>query len=871
MNSSSNDFVEFMKDFKVLKGDEFTHTSLGYPAGSYYIPYEDTQRFFRLYCRELKKGSDLHVSEKHKNVGPILIDLDFRYDKSSLEVRRIYTKKHLKDFLTVYMRHLQEYVYLEEKPRIFILEKPFPKFDEQKSVIKDGIHIMISNIITTPTVQYKIREHVLPHVNEIFEDCKFINKPEDIFDENVIEKNNWLLYGSCKPSSTPYMVTEFLRYTEEDGFSSVEDIPCNTELAVELSIRNKTSKTPIRTEKAEEIRNLEKFVVEDERQRIALKYALQSRKNNTKPQSDDIELVRLLISILSASRADVYDDWIRVGWCLRNIDFGLLEEWVNFSEQSTKYRPGECENMWDRMKEGGLGIKTLHMWAKQDNREKYDEFIKSSGNHLLSQSMDSVSDWDLGLVILHTYQHFFRCAAIKQDLWYLFENHKWGKCDSAYTLRNLMSTEVYTMYDAFLRDWVNTNYPSSTKSELAKIEPYKLKSTLVKNLKNTSFKTKMMKTCADLFHKKAVEEDFHSSLDSKPNLLCFNNGVYDMDTCEFREGLPEDYISLCTHIDYMPYDETDPIYEEINNFLNTVQPMKEKREYIIRTIADSLHGSNREEKVYFWTGEGGNGKSKLYSLLESCMGDYAANISVSYITQKRASSNSASPEMVKAIGRRFVVFQEPEENETVNAGLLKEISGNDKIQVRGLYQEADSFKPQFQVIFICNQLPYLPPNDGGTWRRVRKITFDSKFVQDPDPTDPCQFKIDQDLDQKWPEWKVPFMSLLLHYYKKFKGQPNREPDVVMDATREYQRLNDRFADFVESRIEQITPGTRKPLPVIAVMEAYREWCQEWGRRDTPGVEEMRASVERVWGKSIRKSSTYMWPGLKLVDKPIEID
>lgn len=63
------------------------------------------------------------------------------------------------------------------------------------------------------------------------------------------------------------------------------------------------------------------------------------------------------------------------------------------------------------------------------------------------------------------------------------------------------------------------------------------------------------------------------------------------------------------------------------------------------------------------------------------MGDYAANISVSYITQKRAASNTASPEMVKAIGRRFVVFQEPEENERVNAGLMKEISGNDKIQV----------------------------------------------------------------------------------------------------------------------------------------------------------------------------------------------
>ena len=129
---------------------------------------------------------------------------------------------------------------------------------------------------------------------------------------------------------------------------------------------------------------------------------------------------------------------------------------------------------------------------------------------------------------------------------------------------------------------------------------------------------------------------------------------------------------------------------------------------------------------------------------------------------------------------------------------MKEISGNDKIQVRGLYKEADSFKPQFQVIFICNQLPFLPPDDGGTWRRVRKITFDSSFVSNPRPDDPNEFKIDYDLDKKWPEWKVPFMSLLIHYHNKYKDQPIVEPSSVIDAT-DYQRGNDEYADFVEGR------------------------------------------------------------------------
>ena len=868
MSSSSSGLVEYLKDFKVLKGDEFTHTSLGYSAGAYYIPFEETERFLNKYCEEQEKGNDVYLTEKHKNISPVLIDLDFRYDKASSEVRRIYTKKHLKDFLSHYMKQLKEYVIFEQDPKIYILEKPAPRFDEQKSIIKDGVHMCIPNVVTTPTVQFKIRDLVLEYMQDIFQDCTFVNKPADIFDENVIEKNNWLMYGSRKiTDQTRYLVTDILTYTKDEELISADSIPDIPVLVRDLSIRNKTTRSKIQQNKADEVNALEKYVIEDERQRIAVKHALQARCNNTNPVSDDIELVKSLIETLSISRAENYDDWIRVGWCLRNIDSTLLDDWITFSEQSTKYRPGECESLWNRMREGGLGIKTLHMWAKQDDRIKYDDIVRESGHHLLEQSMDSCMDWDLGLVVLHTYQHLFRCVAIKQDIWYMFDKHKWAKCDSAYTLRNNMSTELYATYEQYLKNWVLKNYPSSTKAELMKIEPYKSKTAMLKNLKSTGYKNKFMKTCADLFHKKAVEEDFHKSLDSKPNLICFTNGVYDMDECEFREGLPEDYVSLCTNIPYVKYDENDPVFEEIYKFLSEVQPNKEKREYIIRTLADALHGSNREEKVYFWTGEGGNGKSKLYSLLESCMGDYAANVSVSYITQKRASSNSASPELVKTIGRRYVVFQEPEEGETVNAGLLKEISGNDKIQCRGLYQDAESFKPQFQVIFICNQLPYLPPNDGGTWRRVRKITFDSKFVMDPDPSDPCQFKIDQNLDKKWPEWKISFMSLLLHYHEKYKDVPNIEPEEVMQATKEYQKINDKFSDFVESRIERTT--NRPPLTMMEVMDSYREWCMMMQQSFKVCVEELKASIERVYGKSHKTPAMmYQWVGLKITDKAI---
>ncbi len=57
----------------------------------------------------------------------------------------------------------------------------------------------------------------------------------------------------------------------------------------------------------------------------------------------------------------------------------------------------------------------------------------------------------------------------------------------------------------------------------------------------------------------------------------------------------------------------------------------------------------------------------------------------------RASSNSATPEMERTKGLRLVVMQEPEANESINIGLMKELTGNDKIQARDLFKEPIEF------------------------------------------------------------------------------------------------------------------------------------------------------------------------------------
>ena len=66
-----------------------------------------------------------------------------------------------------------------------------------------------------------------------------------------------------------------------------------------------------------------------------------------------------------------------------------------------------------------------------------------------------------------------------------------------------------------------------------------------------------MKECAEHFYD--GPRQFNEKLHSNPNLLGFTNGVYDLDSGEFRDGQPEDCISNSTRIEYREFDLEDSL------------------------------------------------------------------------------------------------------------------------------------------------------------------------------------------------------------------------------------------------------------------------------------------------------------------------
>ena len=133
-------------------------------------------------------------------------------------------------------------------------------------------------------------------------------------------------------------------------------------------------------------------------------------------------------------------------------------------------------------------------------------------------------------------------------------------------------------------------------------------------------------------------------MDSKNHLLCFNNGVIDFEEGIFRKGVPEDYTSKCTNIDYVQLDEErdrNEIYE-VNEFMNQLFPNPELRNYMWEHLSSVLLGKNTNQTFNIYTGRGRNGKSKLVELMSMVLGDYKATVPITLITQKRGSIGGTS-------------------------------------------------------------------------------------------------------------------------------------------------------------------------------------------------------------------------------------
>jgi len=867
-------FKNFILKHKIEKGKPYTNTSIGNPKISLYIPNDEYEEFLNIYSLALTNGSVLHYTEKPVEPSPLRIDLDFRFalpinDAGMPFIQRLYTDKHIFSIIDNYFKIINTYLDIDDnKNYAYVMEKPNPT--EFRNKIKDGLHIIFPYIIIDNNMQHFIRKKILDIANIIFNDLYLCNEYDDVIDKAIISANCWQMYGSKKPDTEAYRVTKIYNFKNDQTIDTNYSATVEKEITfVKLfSMRFITSdplniKESYKNEIDEYIRHIlpsiDKKLKEKLENNILLKKEINLVKNYT--SDDDYILARELITeCLSSSRAERYNDWITLGWVLRNIDYRLLAQWIEFSKIGSNYIEGECQRLWDQMRKDYLGMGTLRWWAKTDNPQRYKEIIDNSVIPLIDLAIGSEgAHYDVAKLVQVIYKGEYK--AVNKDTWYKYDkdSHRWVRTKEGLNLRKSLSEEVCGRFleRAMYYNSITSNpiYNQSQQNDYNKrgIEAQKIGL----KLKQTSYKDAIMKECKCLF----IDEKFEELLDCRPHLIGFKNGVYDMKMHIFREGMPDDYISLCTNRNYIPYSPSYPEITEINEFFEKVFTNINLRNYVLDILACIIDGSIAQERFYIFTGQGSNGKSRLLDLIQKSVGDYYATLPIALLTQKRVASNSAQGEIERMKGRRFAVMQEPNENDKINVGYMKELSGNDRILTRGLYKEPYEFKPQFKMILACNELPEIPSQDGGVWRRLRVVEFSSRFCENPDPEKKNEFAMDLELSDKFEAYSDYFISMLIERHKNINPNKIIEPREVINATQKYKDNNDVIGQYITERI--ITDSTNKDK--IGFMEIYNDfrlWCVEnvsKGKRQPERVQ-VKSYLEKIYGIYNTKDG---WKGIKL--------
>jgi P4 family phage/plasmid primase-like protien len=823
------DFEDFLSKYAVTCKDvEFTHTRFGGPYGKYNIPDNKMEKFYKLY-NPLVGKIFLNMTEKPNKIGMFTIDIDWKFDKKNSD--RQYTSKHVKWVVEAYLEKIKHYLDIRKKDcKAFVLEKECPTYDQKKKLYSDGLHIQLPYAALNPKIRQVITNDVYQKaVNDNpFHDIPHTNKLKDVFDVAVISRNQWFMYGSGKKDATPYALTTIyshnmnklkidkqINWNKLPELFSVRKSSKSDEIGMSKKLKKKKGddfgfddlfeSLDIGSKNTGENRNKNK----DEKKSSKKKSKIINREN--KELDLEISKIKELVKLLSRSRAENYGNWSRVGWCLHNLSDDLYDDWISFSSKCpAKFSQRACDKLWDNAKGDGLSVGSLCHWAKEDNPKGYSEFMRSKIEHLLLRALSCTSS-DIVEVIHAMYSTTFKCACIKPKVWFEFKSHKWKNVQEGHTLYSCISKGVVAEFKKLGQYCYQKAHQLGDDEAEAWMKKRNKVDKIIEKLKQNKFKKDLMEECAIRF----FDEEFEKKVNDAPNLLGFNNGVYDLDLDHFRSGSPDDYLTFSTGYDYIDFDGDEEVFDFINKFLATIQKNEAEREYLLRLSASFLCGRNKEQQVRIWIGGGSNGKSTFMNLVALALGDYYDVVPPTLITRKRAQAGAATPELADKNGKRLLSLNEPEEDETVQVGILKELSGSDWIMARALYGNPFKYKPQFKMVLLCNNLPRVTALDRGTWRRVRVIRWLSEFIDSlKNKENDNQFLKDDTLEDRMKEWPEAFMWLLLNKYKEYKKTGLMQPKSVKVSTSEYKKNSDVYYEFILEHLYEAPKRVGEKMRVL---------------------------------------------------------
>ena len=499
----------------------------------------------------------------------------------------------------------------------------------------------------------------------------------------------------------------------------------------------------------------------------------------------------------SHSEADMALANILAFWCAR--DYSQMD---SIFRQSNLYR-----DKWDeKRKNSTYGEQTLFKAINEANNI-YTPKQQTEDNPLryaLSKLFDNQEETkefpirsydDTGNAdrFIDRYGNLYKYSYIANKF-YIYDGMKW-KIDDKGSIRKLIDEMIESIKDEKIIHG----------DDVTEEEAREFFQKYYKKTRGTQAKKNIMN---ELMHRRpATPDDF----DRDDMLINVANGYIDLTSRELYKHDINKMFSQITNTDYTEKMQPAVWLDFLNDIFAGDQ---EVIRYIQKALGYSLTGSTREQIMFILFGKGRNGKSIFVEVISEILGDYSNNMQAKSLMVKK--NDNVNTDIARLSKARFVTSSEPNEGFRFDEGLIKQLTGGDKVTARFLYAEEFEYTPKFKIWVSTNHKPIIRGTDDGIWRRLVLIPFD---VQIPEE------KVDKDLKYKLLREAPAILNWMAEGAYMWMQEGLAMPEKLKEASKAYRNEMDVIEQFIEDECKRVDDGKEKANELY---ELYKKWANDNG-------------------------------------------
>lgn len=540
----------------------------------------------------------------------------------------------------------------------------------------------------------------------------------------------------------------------------------------------------------------------------------------------------------SHSEADMALANILAFWCAR--DYSQMD---SIFRQSNLYR-----DKWDeKRKNSTYGEQTLFKAINEANNI-YTPKQQTDDNPLryaLSKLFDNQEETkeypirsydDTGNAdrFIDRYGNLYKYSYIANKF-YIYDGMKW-KVDDKGSIRKLIDEMIESI----------KNEKVLHSEDVTEEEAREVFQKYYKKTRGTQAKKNIMN---ELMHRRPATPD---EFDKDDMLLNVANGYIDLTSRELYKHDINKMFSQITNTDY-----TEKMQPAVwLDFLNDIFAGDQKViRYIQKALGYSLTGSTREQIMFILFGKGRNGKSIFVEVISEILGDYSNNMQAKSLMVKK--NDNINTDIARLSKARFVTSSEPNEGFRFDEGLIKQLTGGDKVTARFLYAEEFEYTPKFKIWVSTNHKPIIRGTDDGIWRRLVLIPFD---VQIPEE------KVDKDLKYKLLREAPAILNWMAEGAYMWMQEGLAMPEKLKEASKAYRNEMDVIEQFIEDECKRVDDGKVKAHELY---ELYKKWADDNGNYKMSNKDFGKKMKEKFEYKRITSGMFYFgleipmkYPGLE---------